>query len=172
MVTKTRCGSKAMPLTLPDHRLHHWRDVLPGLLSAQTTERIDIDCNSWCLTCSDLTTILELLQRDSRHLGQLISDVPQTVVSGKALGLDIRLRSNKALAEQSTGHHPAGADSGPIQRGADMHQGTLRSGDHLHSERDILLLGDVNPGARVSATMKIRKMQPRELLQLQLVARG
>ena len=151
MVAKTRYGSKTMPLTLPDHRMHHWQDVLPGLLSAQTTERIDIDCNGWCLTCSDLRTILELLQRDSRHLGHLISDVPQTVVSAKALGLDIQLRSSKDLAERSVGVHPSKADSGPIQRGADMHQGTLRSGDHLHSERDILLLGDVNPGARVSA---------------------
>ena len=32
-----------------------------------------------------------------------------------------------------------------------MHQGTLRAGDHLHSDRDILLHGDVNPGARISA---------------------
>ena len=31
------------------------------------------------------------------------------------------------------------------------HQGTLRSGDHLQVEGTVLLLGDVNPGARISA---------------------
>ena len=32
-----------------------------------------------------------------------------------------------------------------------FHHGTLRSGDHLQSDRDVLLYGDVNPGARISA---------------------
>lgn len=32
-----------------------------------------------------------------------------------------------------------------------IHRGTLRSGDHLQSEGSVLLLGDVNPGAQVSA---------------------
>ena len=32
-----------------------------------------------------------------------------------------------------------------------FHQGTLRSGDHLQSQGDVLLYGDVNPGARISA---------------------
>jgi len=32
-----------------------------------------------------------------------------------------------------------------------VHQGTLRSGDHLQVEGTVLLLGDVNPGARISA---------------------
>jgi septum site-determining protein MinC len=32
-----------------------------------------------------------------------------------------------------------------------IHRGTLRSGDHLEAEGTVLVLGDVNPGARVSA---------------------
>jgi septum site-determining protein MinC len=32
-----------------------------------------------------------------------------------------------------------------------VHRGTLRSGDHLQVEGSVLLLGDVNPGARISA---------------------
>ena len=32
-----------------------------------------------------------------------------------------------------------------------FHQGTLRSGENLEAEGDLLLLGDVNPGAKVSA---------------------
>jgi septum site-determining protein MinC len=32
-----------------------------------------------------------------------------------------------------------------------VHRGTLRSGDHLQADGTVLLLGDVNPGARISA---------------------
>jgi septum site-determining protein MinC len=32
-----------------------------------------------------------------------------------------------------------------------VHQGTVRSGDHLEAEGSLLVLGDVNPGARISA---------------------
>jgi septum site-determining protein MinC len=48
---------------------------------------------------------------------------------------------------------PAGAapDDGDEPPALRIHQGTLRSGDHLHSEGSLLVLGDVNPGARVEA---------------------
>jgi septum site-determining protein MinC len=32
-----------------------------------------------------------------------------------------------------------------------IHQGTLRSGDHRHAAGSLLVLGDVNPGAQISA---------------------
>jgi septum site-determining protein MinC len=32
-----------------------------------------------------------------------------------------------------------------------VHRGTLRSGDHLQTQGTLLVLGDVNPGARISA---------------------
>ena len=32
-----------------------------------------------------------------------------------------------------------------------FHQGTVRSGEYLESPGDLLILGDVNPGAKVSA---------------------
>ena len=32
-----------------------------------------------------------------------------------------------------------------------FHHGTLRSGEHLDAFGDVLVLGDVNPGARISA---------------------
>ena len=33
-----------------------------------------------------------------------------------------------------------------------VHQGTLRSGDHLQCDGDVLVYGDINPGAKVSAS--------------------
>jgi septum site-determining protein MinC len=50
------------------------------------------------------------------------------------------------------GDHPAGPSADPPPRPLTLHQGTLRSGDHLDAEGSLLVLGDVNPGARISAT--------------------
>jgi septum site-determining protein MinC len=37
-----------------------------------------------------------------------------------------------------------------------VHRGTLRAGDHLQVAGSLLVLGDVNPGARVSAVGDVR----------------
>lgn len=39
----------------------------------------------------------------------------------------------------------------PVPRQLTLHRGTLRSGDHIEAAGSLLVLGDVNPGARVSA---------------------
>ena len=36
-----------------------------------------------------------------------------------------------------------------------VHQGTLRSGDHFQSDGSLLVVGDVNPGARISAAADV-----------------
>ena len=72
--------------------------------------------------------------------------IPQTVVSASALGLDAILQDPEAREENVAKESRQRAEGRAL-----MHQGTLRAGDHLHSDRDILLHGDVNPGARISA---------------------
>ena len=137
---------QGMPLTLPDHRLHHWQDVLEGMLSEQPGGPVDIDCGEWMLTCSDLDLLQDRVNQGPRQLGRLISRIPQTVVSASALGLDAILLDPEAIKENDATEPRQGAAGRAL-----MHQGTLRAGDHLHSDRDILLHGDVNPGARISA---------------------
>jgi septum site-determining protein MinC len=39
----------------------------------------------------------------------------------------------------------------PVSHQLTLHRGTLRSGDHIEAAGSLLVLGDVNPGARVSA---------------------
>ena len=138
---------QAMPLTLPDHRLHHWQDVLEGMLNEEPGGSIDIDCGEWLLTCSDLDLLQRKVNRGARRLGRVISRVPQTVVSASALGLDATLRNPETKEKGDSSEPRQGAGRSTL-----IHQGTLRAGDHLHSDRDILLHGDVNPGARISAS--------------------
>ena len=137
---------QGMPLTLPDHRLHHWQDVLEGMLSEQPGGSVDIDCGEWLLTCSDLDLLQDRVNQGPRRLGRLISRIPQTVVSASALGLDAMLMDPEEMSQNNATEPGQGVGGRAL-----IHQGTLRAGDHLHSDRDILLHGDVNPGARISA---------------------
>ena len=69
---------------------------------------------------------------------------PETLVSANALGLSARLSSDLIGSQEPR-------DASTTDSELLFHKGTLRSGDHLQSDGDILLLGDVNPGALISA---------------------
>ena len=142
-------GEAAMTLTLPDQRLDHWRDRLPDLLSKHSELVVDLDCGDWLLNCSDLTDLSAAVTDAGHQLGRITGRVLETVVSASALGLDAS-PSRMSLKNDNEPHSVAA-------RPADLlfHHGTLRSGDHLQSERSILLYGDVNPGARISSAADV-----------------
>ena len=142
-------GDAAMTLRLPDHRLEHWRDRLPDLLRSCSETSIDLSCGDWILNCSDITDLSALVADAGHQLGRITSRVPQTVVSASALGLDASPEATHSQSETQPNQVAAGS--------ADLlfHHGTLRSGDHLQSDRSILLYGDVNPGARISSAADV-----------------
>ena len=141
-------GEAAMTLRLPDQRLDHWRDRLPDLLRRSSEPTVDLDCGDWMLNCSDLADICAAVTDAGHQLGRITSRVPETVVSASALGLDA---SPEATARSETKPIPGVAESTDLL----FHYGTLRSGDHLQSDRSILLYGDVNPGARISSAADV-----------------
>jgi septum site-determining protein MinC len=76
-----------------------------------------------------------------------------TLVPAAALGLETHLERLEANDAGKPGAAPEGATD---PNSLCIHRGTLRSGDHLQVEGSLLLLGDVNPGARVSAAGDVR----------------
>ena len=130
-----------MTLKLPDHHMQHWQDALPGLLELNAANAVELDCGDWKLTSSDLQTLIQLIEESGRRLRVLRSRNPQTMVSAAALGLDVLPEGEDAQLQ------PRGDE----QHGLLVHRGTLRSGDQLQCDGDVLIYGDVNPGARVSA---------------------
>jgi septum site-determining protein MinC len=65
------------------------------------------------------------------------------VVAAAALGLEAEREMEPAPLARTA--------PGPMAARLTIHQGTLRSGDHLQAEGSVLVLGDVNPGARITA---------------------
>lgn len=99
------------------------------------------------LTLPELQAIQAQLAAAQLELRAVESLEPLSLVPAAALGLAT------ALLEPAE----AAAASEPAQRaGLSIHRGTLRAGDHLQVEGALLVLGDVNPGARVSAAGDVR----------------
>ena len=134
-----------MTLHLPDERHQHWRDALADRLNGLPKGPVDLDCGGWRLTCTDLKDLQQMLKAAGRRMRRLQAQKVETVVSASALGLDAVLH----WADADEDEDPASSTSaGPLL----VHRGTLRSGDRLQSDHDLLVFGDVNPGAHISAS--------------------
>jgi septum site-determining protein MinC len=103
--------------------------------------------SDWRLPLPELRAVLALLEPQGLALQRVCSDLPETRVAAAALGL---------LAEAPTPVGEAVAAAVAVaDPGLRVHRGTLRSGEHLQGEGSVLLLGDLNPGARVSAAADV-----------------
>lgn len=101
-----------------------------------------LEAGRWPLRLPELRQLQELLAPLRLDLIRVAGDHPETLVAAAALGLEIDLGPPQPIAAPA----PAVVASDLL-----VHRGTLRSGDHLQAEGSVLLLGDVNPGARISA---------------------
>ena len=141
-----------MKLKLPNHRDQHWKDAIQDLLVAANTECVDLDCGDWLLTYTDIQDLMVQVDQNGRRLDSLISNVPATVVSARAFGVEARLQQSEPFGSRELISQELPSDTPPTQpTGVMFHEGTLRSGDYLQSDRSILIYGDVNPGATVSS---------------------
>ncbi len=152
-----------IPAPADDSGVHRLRLPPPGSSAGAVEEvrfglgrtalrgNVRLESGSWALDCDDLRRIAALLQERGLALRSVVAHWPTTLVAAAALGLEVH--------PAETPEEKAGAPDGrlPDRPGQAMaaalliHQGTLRSGDHLQTEGSLLVLGDVNPGARVSA---------------------
>ena len=99
------------------------------------------------LTLPELRAIQQLLAAEGLELLQVEGAEPSSLVAAAALGLSTHF----TRASGGAGEAPS-----PTNAALTIHQGTLRSGDHLQVQGSVLLLGDVNPGARISAIGDVR----------------
>jgi len=119
-------------------------EVRYGLGSTSLRGAVVLEAGDWWLRLRDLRAIQGLLERQELQLRRVSAQRPETRVAAAALGLE-----TEAAAEEAA--PPAPSPTEPPASDLTIHRGTLRSGDHLQSEGSVLLLGDVNPGARISA---------------------
>jgi septum site-determining protein MinC len=115
-------------------------------------EALELVAGAWPITLRELRAIAGLAAEYGFELVALRSCNRRTLVVAKGLGLEARYQDPEPNQPLDTGSM---AESSTPPRQLTVHQGTLRSGDHLQAEGSILVLGDVNPGARISATAHV-----------------
>jgi len=98
-------------------------------------------CGDWQLRLPDLEALQSFFARQGLTLVQLQADHPETCVAAASLGLQLGPKTGRRKDPEAAPAAPA----------LTVHQGTLRSGEHLQVDGSVLVLGDVNPGAHISA---------------------
>lgn len=119
------------------------RDAL--LLEPHLQGPVTLISGLWPLRWGDFQQLMALLQRQSLSLEKVFCLEDGARVAAAALGLDVEGGNNLCDEDDANSRSPAPSPALAI------HQGTLRSGDHRHASGSLLVLGDVNPGAQISA---------------------
>ena len=100
------------------------------------------------ITCSELAKLKLKLKKININLSDIYSTNRETILSGKFLKINsilinINENKNESFLDQSS------------QQKDILHKGTIRSGERIFSNGDLFIMGDVNPGAIVSANNSV-----------------
>jgi septum site-determining protein MinC len=103
---------------------------------------VDLFCDRWPLRVVDVQRLRDLLASTALSLRTVYSLEDGACIAAASMGW--------AVVRPVVGEKAPSAEATPMA-GLSIHQGTLRSGDHQHAAGSLLVLGDVNPGAQISA---------------------
>ncbi len=134
-------------IKFPLRKEEDWRTSFKSKLAKFKEGFIEVDCKDWPLSWKDLVKLKSLLERSGFILDGIYSQIPETLVSAYSLGLP----TNPLLSKEAEGNYQTQQNLNQSEERVLFHEGTLRSGEHIEARGDVLLLGDVNPGAQVSA---------------------
>ena len=136
-------------LIFPCNNQSDWKIFSITELRKISQSKIDIDSGELKLTIKDLIYLNSLCNSLGHKLNSVTSNSAETVVSARSLSItsELSLDNSEDNSSQLKVFNKKKQNEDDIL----FHVGTIRAGNHLQSEGDLLVLGDVNPGAIVSA---------------------
>ena len=133
-------------INIQDKKNLNWKLLFEQELKNTRSNILEIDCNNIELSCADILEITNIATKYECTIIGFCSTSYKTIISAQSLGyrsqLIIQNRSKNILKTNNQNFNV------PLTH---FHQGTVRSGEYLDIDGDLLILGDVNPGAVVSA---------------------
>tara|TARA_Y100001968_G_scaffold254998_1_gene241034 strand:- start:401 stop:1048 length:648 start_codon:yes stop_codon:yes gene_type:complete len=123
-----------------------WRIDLKNKLKVLNSNTVEIDSKNINLSCKDILEIIAIANQYNCKIIGFCSTSSKTIVSAQSLGY----KSQLSIENISESHLKVNEQNTTFSK-THFHQGTVRSGEYLESSGDLLILGDVNPGAKVSA---------------------
>tara|TARA_Y100001968_G_C19238592_1_gene658239 strand:- start:107 stop:760 length:654 start_codon:yes stop_codon:yes gene_type:complete len=131
---------------IEDSKYLNWELALKNKLKILDSSNIEINCKNLALSCKDISNIIEIAKQYNCEIISFCSTSSKTIISSQSLGyksqLIINNSSNKTFYINNKNDNYSKTN---------FHQGTVRSGEYIESSGDLLILGDINPGAKVSA---------------------
>ncbi len=137
-------------INLPNPKESDWKDIIPRKLYEMKPGAVTLDCNYWELNYSEIKKLILLCENNGFSINLIISNIPKTIVSSSSLGYRSCLSQKSEELNRSINKSTMSQSQNYLE--TFFHKGTLRSGEHLEFDGDVLLLGDINPGAKISAT--------------------
>ena len=139
-------------ISLGDGGFQNARSQLLTHIDGQTAffrgARLALDTGSMQINAADLGSLRDQLSERGVSLWAVLSREHLTETTARMLGLETRLTDIKP-EKPGFADKPVQADNGG---NAVLVHKTLRSGTHLEHDGHVVVIGDVNPGAEVSAT--------------------
>mgnify|MGYP001254373161 CR=1 FL=1 len=129
-------------INIDDNKYNNWKLCLKNKLEKINSKNIEIDCRSLQLSCNDILELITMSNEYNCRIISFCSTSSKTIISSQSLGYKSHFIVEDHLNINNKDFHPSKTL---------FHQGTVRSGEYLDSPGDLLILGDVNPGAIVSA---------------------
>ncbi len=133
-------------VNIKDIKYQNWEICLKSKLKILKSSNIEIDSKNLDLSCSDISEIIKIANQYNCKIISFCSTSSKTIVSSQSLGFKSQL-----IIENSSKNTLKINQKNLTFSKTHFHQGTIRSGEYLDSPGDLLILGDVNPGAKVSA---------------------
>ena len=140
-------------IIFPNSEKLDWRLYLHTNLKDLKPGYLEIDCNNCYLNCKDFMEIKIMCGRKNIKINSIKSKVIASIISSSSLGINatLELQDNESRKTLNKGDDYFYNNNQATSRDVFFHQGTLRSGQSIEAINDLLVLGDINPGAIVSA---------------------
>ena len=121
-----------------------YQNFIPELSAIKKPAKAYLTTSNQKINYFELEKLKLTLEELNIQLTHIYSDNRETIISGKSLKINsklLRVKNSKNKLLISSSH----------QKKDIFHKGTVRSGDRISSNGDLFIIGDVNPGAIVSA---------------------
>ena len=138
--------SQKIIINIEEDKYLNWKFYVKNELKKINSINIEIDCKNLELSCTEILELIEIANQYGCRIISFCSTSKKTIVSCQSLGYKSHFIFENNL-NNTLKVNNRNSNSPKIE----FHQGTLRSGEYIDSPGDLLILGDVNPGAIVRA---------------------
>ena len=133
-------------ISIEDSKFLNWEIFLENKLKNLNSSNIEINCKNLDLLCTEISEIIAIAKQYNCEIISFCSTSLKTIVSSQSLGY-----KSQFIIDNSSNKTSDINEKNITFSKTNFHQGTVRSGEYIESAGDLLILGDVNPGAKVSA---------------------